>query len=71
MLLVDVDRTAPALNSLMTWQAGLPALDYCGTSGGEKQACMAAIHKAMDRDYVPLEKVFSAVIARTLRAAKA
>lgn len=57
------------LNSLMAWQAGFPALDYGGIRGREKQAYIVAIHKAMDLDYTPLERVFSAVIARTLRAA--
>lgn len=60
-------RLARLLNSLMAWQAGLPALDYGGIRGREKQAYIAAIHRAMDRDYAPLERMFSAVIARTLR----
>lgn len=64
-------RLARLLNSLMAWQAGFPALDYGGISSREKQAYIAAIHKAMDRDYATLERVFSAVIARSLRVAKA
>lgn len=63
-------RLARLLNSLMAWQAGFPALEYGGIHGREKQAYIAAIHKAMDRDYAPLEKIFSAVIARTLRASR-
>lgn len=51
----------------MVLQAGLPALDYGGISGRKKQDYIAAIHAALDRNYVPLEAVFRAVVRRTLR----
>lgn len=59
---------ARVLNSLMAFQAGLPALDYGGIRGAKKREYIGAIHAALGRDYAPMETVFRAVIRRTLRA---
>jgi cell filamentation protein len=61
-------RLARVLNSLMAFQAGLPALDYGGIRGARKRDYIDAIHAALDRNYAPMEAVFEAVIKRTMRA---
>lgn len=63
-------RLVRLLNSLMAFQAGLPALDYGGIRGAKKREYISAIHAALDSNYEPLEAVFRAVIRRTLRAAQ-
>lgn len=60
-------RLARLLNTLMALQAGLPALDYGGIRGRAKHDYIAAIHAALERNYTPMERVFTAVIRRTLR----
>lgn len=62
-------RLARLLNSLMAFQAGLPALDYGGIRGARKRDYIGAIHASLGGDYGPLEDVFRAVIRRTLRDA--
>lgn len=60
-------RLARLLNTLMALQAGLPALDYGGIRGMARREYIAAIHAALDRNYTPMERVFGAVLRRTLR----
>ncbi|MGH8127665.1 MAG: Fic/DOC family protein [Gammaproteobacteria bacterium] len=64
-------RCARLLAMLMGLQAGLPALDFGGVSGEEKRRYIAAIHAGLDRDYTPMTAVFSRIIARTMKSAKA
>jgi len=59
-------RCARILAMLMGLQAGLPALDFSGVRGKEKQRYIAAIHAGMGRDYKPMTEVFRRIIARTL-----
>ena len=61
-------RCARVLSTLMGLQAGLPPLDFSAMDGRGKRRYIEAIHAALARDYAPIAKVFSAVIARTLRA---
>ena len=61
-------RCARLLATLMALQAKLPALDFGGIRGEEKQRYIAAIQAAMRRDYAPIAGIFRAVIARTLRS---
>lgn len=61
-------RCARLLATLMGLQAGLPPLDFGGIRGRARQRYIAAVHAALDRNYVPMTEVFRAVIARTLRA---
>ena len=61
-------RCARVLSTLMGLQAGLPPLDFSAMDGRGKRRYIEAIHAALGRDYAPITKVFSAVIARTLRA---
>lgn len=64
-------RLARLLNSLMAFQAGLPALDYGGIRGRKKREYIGAIHAALGGDYALMETVFRAVLRRTLRASPA
>lgn len=62
-------RIARALSTLMGLQAELPPLDFSLIAGTSKPAYFAAIQAGMDRNYEPMEKLFAAVIDRTLAAA--
>lgn len=60
-------KTARMLATLMGLQSELPPLDF-GTMGGKlRKGYFAAVQAGMGGDYVPMEKIFSAVIRRTLR----
>ena len=61
-------RVGRLLTVLMGLQAGLPPLDFGNIKGRNRQEYFAAVRAGMDRDYGPMEKVFSAVIGRTLGA---
>jgi cell filamentation protein len=60
-------RVARMLASLMALQAGLPALDFGGIKGRKRQEYFAAVQAGTDRDYFPMERVFTSVIRRTSR----
>jgi cell filamentation protein len=60
-------RVARLLATLMALQAELPPLDFSGLKGYRKKAYYAAIRAGLDRDYKPMEDVFSGVIRKTLR----
>jgi cell filamentation protein len=49
----------------MALQAKLPPLDFTGIKGKRKQEYFAAIQAGMDRNYGPMETIFSEVIDRT------
>jgi len=60
-------RVARMLATLMGLQSGLPPLDF-GTMGGKsRKGYFDAVQAGMGGDYDPMEKIFSAVIRRTLR----
>lgn len=63
-------RVARILSALMALQAGLPSLDFRGIKGKRRKEYFAAVRAGMDKNYVPMEKVFNAVISRTLRTQK-
>lgn len=63
-------RTARILGALMALQAGLPSLNFRGIRGKKRQEYVAAIHAGLDNNYEPMEKIFGAVIRRTLRTQK-
>jgi len=63
-------RVARLLATLMALQAELPPLDFGSLKGYRRKAYFAAIRAGMDRDYQPMEDVFSGVIRRTLRSRK-
>jgi len=60
-------RVGRLLAILMALQAGLPPLNFGGIAGRKRREYFAAIRAGMDRDYNPMERVFSAVIRRTLQ----
>jgi cell filamentation protein len=60
-------RLARMLSILMGWQAGLPSLDFGNIKGKKKQEYLLAVQAGMDRNYAPMERIFSDVIDRTLR----
>ena len=60
-------RLARMLSILMGLQAGLPLLDFGNIKGKKKKEYFAAVQAGMDRNYAPMEKIFSDVIDRTLR----
>ncbi|MBU2538173.1 MAG: Fic family protein [Proteobacteria bacterium] len=59
-------RLSRLLATLMALQAGLPPLDFSEFEGQRKEEYFAAVRQGMARDYLPMEKIFTAVIARTL-----
>lgn len=60
-------RVARLLANLMASQHGLPPLAFGGIRGSKKLAYFRAIRAGMDRNYKPMEKVFSEVIEKTLK----
>jgi cell filamentation protein, protein adenylyltransferase len=60
-------RVARLLAVLMALQAELPPLDFGNIKGRKRQEYFRAVQAGLDRDYKPMEKVFSAVIRRTRR----
>jgi cell filamentation protein len=61
-------RVARLLAILMALQAGLPPLDFGNIKGRRRQEYFRAVQAGLNRDYKPMETVFSAVIRRTRRA---
>lgn len=59
-------RVARILSTLMALQAGLPPLDFGGIKGKARQEYFAAVRAGLDNNYKPMEKIFNAVIRRTL-----
>jgi len=60
-------RVTRLLAVLMALQAGLPPLDFGNIEGWKRQEYFRAVQAGLDRDYKPMEEVFSAVIRRTRR----
>lgn len=60
-------RLARMVAVLMGLQAGLPPFDFGGLKGKVRKKYFAAVQAGMDYNYQPMEKVFSAVLRRTLR----
>ncbi len=55
------------LTTLMALQAGLPPLDFRNMIGRGKEDYIKAIQMGMAQNYKPMEKIFAAVIRKTLR----
>jgi len=60
-------RVARMLATLMSLQAGLPALDFGGVRAWKRQEYFAAVQSGVMRDYRPMERIFTSVIRRTSR----
>ncbi len=61
-------RVGRLLSILMALQARLPPLDFRGIKGRRRQEYFAAVRAGLERNYKPMENIFSGVIRRTLRA---
>lgn len=59
-------RIARLLSVLMGLQAGLPPLDFSELREDKRDKYFAAVRAGMDRNYKPMERIFNAVIERTL-----
>lgn len=64
-------RLARVLATLMALQAGLPPLDFRLIKGKKKQEYFAAVRAGLDRNYKPMEKVFSEVLRKSLGTSSA
>ena len=60
-------RVARMLATLMGLQSDLPPLGFGKMGGRSRKEYFAAVQAGMGGDYRPMEKIFSAVIRRTLR----
>jgi len=60
-------RLARLVSVLMGTQAGLPVLDFSCIKGKKKEEYFAAVRAGLDRDYKPMEAIFSLVINKTLK----
>ncbi len=54
------------------WQIGgvlreLTPLDFSGITGRKRKEYFAAIKAGLDRNYEPMERIFNALVRRTLR----
>lgn len=61
-------RVSRLLATLMALQAGLPPLDFSDFEQDRREKYFAAVRYGLDRNYQPMEDVFSAVIAHSLKA---
>ena len=60
-------RLARLLAACMGFQAGLPFLDFSGVEGVRRADYFAAVRDGMDRNYEPMERIFSEVVSRSLQ----
>lgn len=61
-------RVARLLSLLMALQAELPILDFSLIGEHKKQEYITAIHAGMDRNYQPMEALFSEIIEKSISA---
>lgn len=59
-------RLARLLTVCMALQAGLPLLDFSGIEGTRRDDYFAAVRAGLDRNYKPMELIFSGVVSRSL-----
>ena len=60
-------RLARLLAACMGFQAGLPFLDFSGVEGVRREDYFAAVRAGLDRNYEPMERLFSEVVSRSLQ----
>jgi len=60
-------RVGRLLAILMALQSGLPPLDFSALKGRKRQDYFAAVRAGLDRNYQLMEKIFNAVIRKTIR----
>ena len=61
-------RIARLLSTLMALQAGLPLLDFNLISEVKKQEYITAVQTGLDRNYQPMETLFSEIIEKSISA---
>ncbi len=61
-------RLSRLLATLMALQADLPPLDFGDFAGDRQEEYFAAVRHGLDRNNVPMEKVFTDIISRSVRA---
>jgi len=61
-------RVARLLSLLMALQAGLPILDFSLIGEHKKQEYIKAVHAGIDRNYQPMEALFSEIIEKSISA---
>lgn len=59
-------RLGRVVATLMALQAGLPVLDFNGLDGARREEYFAAVRAGLDRDYLPMERLFADVIEKSL-----
>ncbi len=59
-------RLGRILATLMALQAGLPILDFSELDGERREEYFAAVRAGMDRDYLPMKRLFTDIIERSL-----
>jgi cell filamentation protein len=59
-------RVARILSILMALQAGLPLLNFSSIAEERKQEYFAAVQAGLDKNYAPMERLFSEIIERSL-----
>ena len=59
-------RLGRMLATLMALQAGLPILDFRELDGGRQEKYFAAVRSGMDRDYLPMMRLFLDIIEKSL-----
>ncbi|WP_342792645.1 Fic family protein [Geomonas ferrireducens] len=57
------------LATLMALQAGLPILDFSDWDGETREPYFAAVRAGLDRDYIPMQKLFAGIIVTPSQAA--
>lgn len=62
-------RVARILATLMASQAGVPLLDFRAIQEKGRQEYFAAVRAGLDRNYLPMKRIFRAVLRRTMRGA--
>lgn len=61
-------RVARLLSLLMALQSELPILDFSLIGEHKKQEYIKAVHAGIDRDYQPMEALFSEIIEKSISA---
>ena len=62
-------RAARVLSILMALQAGLPPLNFSSIAEDKKQEYFAAVQAGLDKNYGPMEGLFTEIIERSLVSA--
>ena len=61
-------RISRLLATLMALQADLPPLDFSCFADARQEEYFAAVRYGLDRNYAPMEKIFTSVVAHSLQS---